>query len=163
MRIHLFLAGLEVRFLPPAGVLLARHPSPGGEARVLASEAALTTALRVPSGARALEEVLGPGASTWLPGPLLQPHHLREVDAEGSLLGPQVADLPWVLLPPDRTLRVQGGLSGTLEGSDFVQGRHLLRHRINLLAALYGRVLADDPVLDRVARNILDLLGHRLG
>lgn len=155
-----FLAGLSPRPLPPAGVLLVEDPSGSGPPRVVAPRHDLMVALRVPSAVDALLEVLGDGP--WAAGPVLLPAHVAAVDPDGRLLGPLTPALPWVLLPPTELNALVTAVSGDVS-ADLLGGAPRLRHRVNLLVMRYRVALARDPVVGRIARNVLDELGHRLG
>lgn len=160
MLILRFLAGLSPRPLPPAGVLLVEDPSGWGPSRVVAPRHDLMVALRVPSAVDALLEALGEGP--WAAGPVLLPGHVAAVDPDGRLLGPLTAALPWVLLPPAELGALSAAVSGDVS-ADLLGGAPQFRHRLNLLAMRYRVALAGDPVVGRIARNVLDELGHRLG
>lgn len=160
MLIRCFLAGLRPIPLASPGVLLVEDPADRGPPRVVASGSDLGVALRVRPRLELLLEVLGEGP--WAAGPVLLPEHVRAVDPHGQLLGTLAAALPWVLLPPEELRGTAAAVAGD-PAADLTGTGGSPRHRLNLLQTRYRRALAGDPVVARLARNVLDELGHRLG
>lgn len=154
------MAGLRTRPLAPPGVLLVEDPADQGPSRVVGSHSALHHAMAVPSSVDALLAVLGEGE--WAAFPVILPQHMETVDPGGRRMAPLAAELPWVLLPPGMGSRRQAMVSGDV-AADLLGGGASPRHSLNLLAIRYRMGGLEDPVTARVARNILDELGRRLG
>lgn len=153
MEIIRCLAGLSWSWVGPAGILLAGPEDAPLARRIVGSEADLRAALHSPRGRAAIVEALGGEDRSWDPGPLLPPAAVTELGGRF---------VPWALVPPD-TLRALGRIPWEGIGSGPAPGLGgSLRHELNILVIRSRRVLAEEVVLLRIVRNVLDELGRRL-